>query len=175
MRLAEEQITLLQGIVSQTLGFAQAGAAPKPIDLVALAEAALRIYQHALSAKNIRVIKDLPGDLVAHVFTGKLLQVISNLIVNALDVLPNEDRLHLRLRKRAATIHFVVADNGGGIAAEHLGSLFRPFFTTKGDAGTGLGLALSKNIVERHRGTVRIRTSTRPGRSGTTFRISLPG
>jgi signal transduction histidine kinase len=67
----------------------------------------------------------------------------------------------------------VIADNGHGIPAEHLRQVFQPFFTTK-KAGTGLGLALSKRIVEHNSGKISLRSSVRPGRSGTAFRICLP-
>jgi signal transduction histidine kinase len=68
----------------------------------------------------------------------------------------------------------VIADNGEGVPKENLGEIFQPFFTTKGEKGTGLGLSLSKAIVELHRGKMRIRSSVRPGKSGTAFKITLP-
>jgi signal transduction histidine kinase len=74
-----------------------------------------------------------------------------------------------------AKVHFVVADNGQGIPTNQIAEIFKPFFTTKEERGTGLGLALSKGIVERHRGKVRLRSSVRQGRSGTVFKISLTG
>lgn len=172
--LAEEQLGILTQIVTQTLGFAQHSSASKPVELVTLAEAALRIHQRRIDQKKVKLVKSLPHGVFAHVLTGEMLQVISNLVSNALDALPSDGALHLRIRKCRGEVHFVVADNGHGIQPEHLESLFEPFFTTKGDHGTGLGLAVSKNIVERHRGKIRIRSSVTPGRSGTTFRISIP-
>ena len=71
-------------------------------------------------------------------------------------------------------IEFVIADNGHGIPKEHTSDIFQPFFTTKEDRGTGLGLAVSKNIVERHKGRISVRSSVRPGKSGTIFKISIP-
>jgi signal transduction histidine kinase len=103
-----------------------------------------------------------------------MLQVVSNLIVNALDALPAEGILRLRVRKRKNEVDFMIADNGHGIAIQHKEALFQPFFTTKIDKGTGLGLALSKRIIERHNGRIRVRSSVRPGKSGTAFKISLP-
>lgn len=103
-----------------------------------------------------------------------MLQVLSNLIVNALDALPASGTLHLRLRKSEGKVHFLIAGNGHGIPAENLQSIFQAFFTTKEERGTGLGLALVKKIVERHDGTIRLRSSIREGRKGTAFKISLP-
>ena len=171
---AQEQIRNAIEIANSTLGFAQTSNRPKPTSLVLLAEAALRIHQRTIKEKQVRLLKDLPEDVIARVYTGEMLQVISNLLTNALDALPKEGVLCLRLRKRQGEAHFVIADNGHGIPERHVNEIFQPFFTTKEDRGTGLGLALSKKIVEHHRGTIRVRSSVRPGKSGTIFKISLP-
>ena len=112
--------------------------------------------------------------MVAEVHAGEMLQVLSNLLVNALDALPHAGTLHMRVRRTADKLHFVIADNGSGMPAEVLAQIFEPFFSTKGDQGNGLGLVVTKRIVEQHRGTIGVRSSVRPGRSGTTIRISLP-
>ncbi len=174
LRRAEEQIATLGHIASQTLGFVKSPRTPRPIDMVSIAEAALRIHQRTIEAKGVRLIKELPENLVAQVHTGEILQVVSNVIVNALDALPAEGTLCLRLRKRSGEIQLVIADNGHGIPKEHAADIFQPFFTTKRERGVGLGLALSRKIIERHRGRIRVRSSVRPGRSGTIFKISLP-
>ena len=171
---AEEQMLNVNRIAKQTLRFAQQVDRPREIDLVTVAEAAIRIHQRVIEEKRIHLVRDLPEGAVTEVFTGEMLQVLSNLIVNALDALPAEGILRLRVRKRKNQIHFVIADNGHGIPNGHTGAIFEPFFTTKPDQGTGLGLALSKRIVERHNGRIRVRSSVRTGRSGTAFRISLP-
>ena len=171
---AEEQMENLSHIARQTLGFSQQMEKPRPVDLVAVAEAAIRIHQRVIEEKRIHLVKDLPAGAIAQGFTGEMLQVVSNLIVNALDALPVEGILRLRVRKRKDEIDFVIADNGHGIATQHQEALFKPFFTTKTDKGTGLGLALSKRIIERHNGRIRVRSTTQPGKSGTAFKISLP-
>lgn len=174
MLLAEEQMATLSLIARQTLGFAQHSEKPKRVDLVVLAEAAIRIHRQAIKEKRIHLVKDLSEGAEAEVHTGELLQVISNLIVNALDALPAEGVLRLRLRKRQGEVQFVIADNGHGIPPDQSEAVFQPFFTTKAERGTGLGLALSKRIVERHHGSIRLRSSVRPGKSGSVFKISLP-
>ena len=174
MRMAQEQMVILNRIVSQTLGYARTLAEPKPSDLVDLAEAALRIHQRTIEAKKIHLVKDLPSGITAEIRMGEILQVVSNLIVNALDALPADGTLAVRLRKRRGMVHILIADNGHGIPREYAKAIFEPFFTTKEERGTGLGLALSKKIIERHGGRIWVRSSVRPGNSGTTFRISLP-
>ena len=173
-RLGEEQLQTLSRIARQSLGFARLSEAPKAVNLVDLAEAALRIHQRTVEAKRIHLAKRLPSDLVAEVQQGKLLQVLSNLIGNALDALPEEGHLAIRLRKNRDAIDIVVGDNGSGIPAPHVDKLFEPFFTTKGAEGNGLGLSLSKRIVDDHGGKIAFRTSCRPNRSGTVFRVRLP-
>jgi signal transduction histidine kinase len=71
-------------------------------------------------------------------------------------------------------IALVVADNGPGIPAEYRQRIFEPFFTTKGERGTGLGLWITDALVRKHGGSLRFRTSTRPGKNGTCFHIFLP-
>jgi signal transduction histidine kinase len=174
MHVAAEQIATMSEIAGGTLRLARAAPTPRPVDLSVLAEAALRMHQRAIESKRARLVKDLRGDLVAEVYTGEILQVISNLMVNALDAIPENGTVFLRLRRLKGEVRIVVADNGHGIPGEILGQIFTPFFTTKEGKGTGLGLSLSKKIVDRHKGTIRLRSSVRPGRSGTAFRISLP-
>jgi signal transduction histidine kinase len=174
MTLAQEQMLMLTEIVSQTLGFTRSAQGPRSIDLLALAEAALRIHQRKIDAKKLHLVKDLPKGVMATIHPGEILQVISNLVANAVDALPGDGTLCLRLRRRDGHVHLVIADNGQGIPTEHRSKIFEPFFTTKNETGNGLGLALSKKIMERHKGRISMRSSVRPGKSGTTFRLSLP-
>lgn len=172
--MAEEQIAAISRIARHTLSLARVSESTAPVDLVSLAESALRIHQRTLSSKKIHLVKDLPTDLMAHGQSGPLLQAISNLILNAIEALPEDGVLSLRLRRRHGRVHVVVGDNGHGIQAEHMERIGEPFFSTKRELGNGLGLALSKRIIEDHRGKIQIRSSVRPGRSGTVLRVSLP-
>lgn len=98
-RLAEEQITIVTGIANSVLGFAQAANKPKPVNLVLSTEAALRIHQRAIEAKRVRLLKELEEEVVAPVYTSEILQVISDLIHNVLDALPEDGIIRLRLRE----------------------------------------------------------------------------
>lgn len=174
MLMAQEQLAILDRIAGGTLGLARTSLTPKPVNLASLAEAALRIHQRTIDSKRVHLVKDVRGDLVAEVYTSEMLQVISNLMANALDAIPPSGTVFLRLRKSRAGVRIVVADNGHGIRKEHQEKIFQPFFTTKEGRGTGLGLSLSRKILERHNGTIRMRSSVRPGKSGTIFQIRLP-
>src|SRR6185503_16879146 len=94
-----------------------------------------------------------------------------NVILNALDAMPQGGRLRIATETKGAFATVSITDNGIGMPTEVQGHIFEPFFTTKGVGGTGLGLAVSYSIIERHGGRIDARSS--PGR-GTTFVISLP-
>jgi signal transduction histidine kinase len=170
----EEQLATLNVIISQTLDLARSSPSAKHADLAALAGAGLRVHRRTIDEKKIHLVTKYPEDLVAEAHPGEILQVLSNLIANALDALPVAGTLTLRMRRCQRRVHIVVSDNGRGISPEHAKSIFEPFFTTKGAHGTGLGLAICRQIIERHRGKISVRSSTQAGRAGTTFMIFLP-
>ena len=172
--MLEEQLTTLTNLSRQTLSFYRSPDTRESIAIATLAEAALRVHQRKISAKRIDLRKRLTPDVSAEVHAGDILQVLSNLISNAIDALPENGILAVSVRRAADEAHVTVADNGPGIPTPILSRIFDPFFTTKKERGTGLGLSISKSIVEKHRGRIRSRTTTRPFRSGTAFRISIP-
>jgi signal transduction histidine kinase len=170
----DEQLAVLIRIARQTLSFYRTAAEKTPVAAASLTEAALRIHRKSIAAKRIRLNIRLTSEVTMDVHPGEMLQVISNLISNAVDALPVEGVLYVRGRRTCRAVHILVADAGPGIPESIANKVFDPFFTTKQEKGTGLGLAISKAIVEKHEGRIRTRSSTRPGRSGTAFRISLP-
>jgi signal transduction histidine kinase len=172
--MLEEQLVTLTKLSRQTLSFYRSPETRESTPISALAEAALRVYQRKISAKSIIIRKRLKADVTAEVHAGDMLQVFSNLISNAIDALPENGTLAVSVRRAAHEAHVTVADNGPGIPAPIRSRIFDPFFTTKKERGTGLGLSISKSIVEKHHGRIRSRTSTRPSRNGTAFRISIP-
>jgi signal transduction histidine kinase len=174
MRAAKEQIISLHQVAGQSLTLARNAQTATSVDMAGLAEAALRVHHRRITSMQIQLVRDMRDGAVLTVRTGEILQVISNLIGNALDALPQRGTLSIRVRKRFDRIRLVVADNGHGISPDNLGRLFQPFFTTKNDQGNGLGLALSRKIVERHGGSIRVRSSIHPGKAGTTFMVDIP-
>jgi signal transduction histidine kinase len=112
---------------------------------------------------------------------GEIRQVVSNLVANAIDALPPAGTLRIRVRhcRELNNSHrpggrIVIADSGSGITRDHRKKLFEPFYTTKQDVGTGLGLWVSREIVQKHGGKITLRSSVAPGRTGTVFSIFLP-
>jgi signal transduction histidine kinase len=173
MKLAEEQVAMLNRLAAQTLGMARSSGPHRPEALHILIECALRVHRKNLEAKQIHLVKKLQEDLVAKVHAGEIVQIISNLIANSLDAMPTNGTLGIHLSPHPHGVCIVVSDKGLGISKAKAIEIFKPFYTTK-DTGTGLGLHISKKIVEGHRGTISMQSSVRPGKSGTTFTISLP-
>jgi signal transduction histidine kinase len=174
MVVAETQLKRLAEITRKTLSFYREQNEAREFDLVEIAESALRIHAYRFAAKSIQLRKELPGQLMVIALGGELLQVFSNLILNALDALPDKDAvLCLRMRADKERAYITISDNGHGIHPSIRDRLFEPYVTDK-TSGNGVGLWLSKQILERHQATVRFRSSHKPGKSGTTFRVSLP-
>jgi signal transduction histidine kinase len=112
---------------------------------------------------------------------GELRQVFSNLLNNSLDAIEEGGTVKLRISPVALCtetgnrrVRIMVADNGRGINKTSRPSIFEPFFTTKGTLGTGLGLWVTKQIVDKHHGIIRVRSSCGGAMKGTTFSVVLP-
>ena len=146
-----------------------------------LLKSVLSIYQGRISNSPVRICERHRTLQPIRCFEGEIRQVLTNLINNALDAMNSEGgTLFLRTRlgcnwsKGDRGIVITIADTGSGMDPQTLARVFDPFFTTKGITGTGLGLWVSKQIVDRHRGQLRARSSNSPQRHGTVFNLFLP-
>lgn len=130
------------------------------------------MLKHKLKQKQIILDKDLDHDLpLVNIFPGEINQVWTNIIDNAVDAMPQGGHLHIRTYRRHENAIVEITDNGHGIPEEVLNQIFDPFFTTKGvGEGTGLGLEVSRRIIDKHQGTIEV--SSEPGK--TTFSVCLP-
>jgi signal transduction histidine kinase len=174
MQTVESQLARLGEITRKSLSFYREEAEGKDFDLVAIAEAAIRLHLQKLPVGRVTITKLFPEAVSVNGREGEILQVLSNLLLNALEAMPEHDaRFRLRIRIVGKRVQMVVADNGQGIPSALRARLFKPFATGKGK-GTGIGLWLSKQIVERHNGTIRFRSSQRAGNSGTVFLLTIP-
>jgi len=172
---AEKEVERVAEFAHQTLGFVRETSSPSPVNVAELVDQVLLLYQRRLQNKQIQVEKRYSGDVVLLGFPGELRQLFANLIINASDATKPDGRLHIRVRQMHRSVRITIADNGSGIPPEAVAHIFEPFFTTKQDFGTGLGLWFSQGIALKHRGQIRFRTSTIPGRSGTVFFVTLMG
>jgi PAS domain S-box-containing protein len=181
VRAAQEEVKRIGQITKLTLGFHREGEQRGAAEVRAseLIDGILALYGHRIESLGVIIEKryDSAGTVLAN--SGELRQVLSNLIVNASEALAKKgDKLLIDVYdspdwKAAGRkgVRIVIADNGSGIPREVRHKLFEPFFTTKGEKGTGLGLWVSRSLVEKHGGRLRVRSI--PG-IGTTFSIFLP-
>jgi signal transduction histidine kinase len=171
--VADSQLRSLGEITSRSLSFIRLDGEAKEIDLVELATSALRLHDRQISKKRINLQTRSAETALVAVKKGEIFQVLTNLLLNAIEALPHSGNLFVRvaLRRNVATI--TIADNGIGIPEHMRPTLFESFKSNKVE-GNGLGLWIVKEIIQGHGGTIRYRSSCDSGRSGTIFRISLP-
>jgi len=165
----------LRGIVNNLLDYARESEFTRePLDLGQLVEETLLLVKKQLKLAGARLTLDLEPQLPA--IRGdrrQLRQVLLNIILNALDALPHHGHIQIAVRREAPeTLAVTIQDDGPGISPEILPYIFDPFFTTKPPGqGTGLGLAVSQGIINRHGGEIRVASS--PGQ-GAVFTVVLP-
>ncbi|HMF64912.1 MAG TPA: HAMP domain-containing sensor histidine kinase, partial [Edaphobacter sp.] len=148
-------------------------------DLKEIVEDILLLMEHRFLELNVSVKTDLPSPVIVDAFPAELRQVFTNLIANAAEAASPGGRVSIGVSgltatpKVAAGAMVVIADNGPGIPEEVRSQLFQPFFTTKGERGTGLGLWVSQGIVSKHGGSIEISSDTDATSHGTTVAVFL--
>jgi PAS domain S-box-containing protein len=179
--IATNEVTRVARIVRQSLSYYRAGTAAKEVDLAALIEESLQVFNDKLQRAGIRIRKKIkPGTSIVG-FADEIRQVVDNLLVNAVEATQRGGRLALALRDAHSWkspsqpgARLTIADNGCGISKAYLARVFEPFFTTKAEKGTGLGLWVVKGIVKKHGGSIKIRSTDVAPRSGTAIAIFWP-
>ena len=176
---AQDELQRVSDIVNQTLRFHRVPTSPVETDVTGLVDSVLSLFKARIHTQRVSLFKSADGEHKIVCSPGEIRQVLINLIGNALDAMPNSGRLFLKLqefphpRTDQRGLRLTLADTGNGIPASARHRLFQPFFTTKGSLGTGLGLWITKDIINRHQGFLRFRSKTRKP-SGTVFWIWLP-
>jgi two-component system, NtrC family, sensor kinase len=174
LRVAERELERVVHMTRQTLGFYRENGRPSPIDLPELMKELLSLYSRKLNDKQIVLQTTCHASNTVFGSMGELRQILSNLLVNSIDAVAQGGVIRVRisdLNLNGQAVRVTVADNGCGIRRENLQSVFEPFFTTKNDVGTGLGLWVTRQIVEKHGGTIRVRSKVG---KGTVFSVYLP-
>ena len=182
VKVADEELRRVGQITRTTLGlYRDRDTTPGPVNVVGLLETIVTLYRRQLQAVGAQVETRFRSAGMVQGVSGELRQVFSNLIANAIDALEStgthlwvrvHDALDWRHTQRTG-IKITVADNGGGMSAETLANLFQAFYTTKGSKGTGVGLWVSRGIVAKHGGWMRVKSRT-GARHGTCFVLFLP-
>jgi PAS domain S-box-containing protein len=190
LTMAEHEVVRVAQIAQQTLGFVRDASSKVAMDPAEIMDEILQLYSGKLQGRRIRITRRYRNHLLIEGYSGELRQLLANLVVNAVDAMADEGSLQLRVctshdwRSGQNGVRITVADSGGGIPPGDLHHIFEPFYTTKKETGTGLGLWVSRGIVEKHGGWIRVRSRTSVGRSsvgrtsgdatGTVFLIFLP-
>lgn len=181
LAMAQRELERVGQIARQTLNFSRETSGPVRVHIDSLLEEVLSLYGRRIMEKNLRVERQYDCSDQAVVYPGEMRQVLSNLVTNAIEASSAHGRLRLRVRRTRSWsdpgvrgIRISVADTGSGIPAEVQRRLGEPFFTTKGQRGTGLGLWVTRSIMQRYGGEMQLRSSVDPKRHGTVFSLFLP-
>ncbi len=180
LETAQAELNRVSQIATQTLRFYRQTTKAASIELREILESVVALYQRRLHDAGITLICRCSSTGPVMVFGGEVRQIAANLLGNALDASSRGGRIHLR--ERIATdwstgrtgIRLTIADTGHGMDPDTLQQAFRPFFSTKSATGTGLGLWVIQEIVAKHAGRIRVRSSQDPKHRGTVFSVFLP-
>lgn len=172
---ADGEVRRVASVARQSLSFYRDVNTPIRFDLRSTVEELVALYAPQAYKYNVLLKIRVPGRAAEiEGWPGEMKQVISNLLINAMHASSPSTEIWTRVYPGVDFHRFVVADAGHGIAPEITKRIFEPFFSTRLDSGTGLGLWVARQIVEKHGGTIRLRTSTALNRHGTLFLITLP-
>jgi two-component system CheB/CheR fusion protein len=168
-------------VTQSTLKFHRQAGAPQITRLSEVLDSVLVLFRARLQAAEIRLEVRASGEAPIACMPGEAQQIFANLVSNAIEATPRGGKLQIRLRpsrdwrdRSASGMRVTFADSGVGMDRATMRRIFEPFFTTKLDTGTGLGLWVVAQLVERHRGDVRVWSSSRSHASGTVFSLFLP-
>ncbi len=179
-QLGEEELRRVCHITQQTLGFYRESRHPIEVSISALLDEILELQTRRMDFDNIVLDKRYRSRGIIQGFPVELKQVFLNLIGNAVQAMPEGGKLRLHVfespirTKHHRGIFISICDTGTGIHPEHAKHLFEPFFTTKSTKGTGLGLWISRGIIQKYGGSIRFRSVALSGRNITCFQIHLP-
>ncbi len=177
--MAQQELNRTLQISRAMLGLYREPKAPVEVELRELLTSVLLLLDRQLKDQSVTVERKLGEGVSVQGFPGELRQVFTNLITNAAEASGPGGRAQVLLEpslpadnRSGATV--TITDSGPGIPPELRAKLFQPFFTTKGEQGTGLGLWVSRGIVEKHGGTIELSNSGDPAFPGTVVRVYLP-
>jgi signal transduction histidine kinase/HAMP domain-containing protein len=185
--MAQHELARVSQITQQTLRFYRQSTQPTATRVSEVLDSVLTLYRGRIHAAQIQVVRVYDEQAELHSFGGELRQLFANLIGNALDAMPHGGTLTLRVYRSRdwsgsgrTGVRVIIADTGSGMTPAVRKRIFEPFYTTKEATGTGLGLWVSAEIVEKHHGRMRVRSrAVAPDlgdahKSGTVFLIFFP-
>ena len=179
LAMAQQELNRTLQISRAMLGLYRESKAPVEVDLSDLLASVLLLLDRQLKDQSVAPERKLAEGIMVQGFPGELRQVFTNLITNAAEAAGPGGRVKVSLEEAEAGdvpqgALVTVTDSGPGIPPATLSKLFQPFFTTKGERGTGLGLWVSRGIVEKHGGKIDLGNSTDSAYGGAIVRVYLP-
>lgn len=179
--IADQELLRVSRITSQTLGFYRDPQEPIAVKVSELLDDILELQQRRLQLNNINIERDYAAQGQISAFPAELKQVFLNLLNNAIQSMPEGGRLRVSVSDSTIKangrkgVRISICDTGSGIRPEHARRLFEPFFSTKKEKGTGLGLWISKGIITKYEGTIAFRSMRLGERNVTCFSVFIPG
>lgn len=177
---AEEELARISHLTKQTLGFYRDTKEATQITIGSMLNPLIAVFAGRAKNKAVDIRVDVRSDPTVYAIAGEMRQLITNLLNNSIDAVRNGDRIRVRISAAydwntgMPGVRLTIGDSGVGITQAVRSRLFEPFFTTKTDIGTGLGLWVCKGIVERHHGSIRMKSSAVRTNSWTVFSVFLP-
>jgi PAS domain S-box-containing protein len=178
--LAETQLHRIAHFTRQSLGFYRESGGTAPTQLNALLDSTIELLKGKIDNKNASVSRIWRTEIDIVTIPGELRQIFSNILSNSIEAIDSGGSIVIKISRsrnpKNATrrVRVSIADNGKGIPPNALPHIFEPFFTTRDGVGTGLGLWVCHQLVEKHKGSIQIRTSTYGPHRGTIFSVTLP-
>jgi PAS domain S-box-containing protein len=184
MDMADQELLRVTQISRAMLGLYRESRAPVVVDLKEMLHEILLLLERRLAELGVTVSTNLPESISVAGFPAELRQVFTNLITNAAEAAESGGEIRISIATQAPGTHasgdkmqpgaiITIADNGPGIPADVQPHLFQPFFTTKGERGTGLGLWVSRGIINKHGGTISFSSDISPANHGTVVSVFL--
>jgi len=182
--LAQQELARVTQISRTMLSLYRESKAPVPVPMKDMLDGILLLLERRLLDMRATVVRHMPQEMTVEGFPAELRQVFNNIIMNAAEAMEKGGELRISLsavparlvdgKRQKAGVLVEIADSGPGIPEKTLKRLFEPFFTTKGERGTGLGLWVSRSILQKHEGTIEIISSEAEATHGTAVRVYLP-
>lgn len=180
LQMAQQEVSRTMQISRTMLSLYRESRAPVAIDLKELIQSSLLLLERRIAIQQIQVTTQYADRCTVQGFPAELRQVVTNVLVNAVEASGQRGKMRIRLEMvpaeelRGAGAVIEVSDSGPGIKDDAGSKIFQPFFTTKGEQGTGLGLWVSMGIIQKHGGMIRLSNSSDPVYRGACARIFLP-
>jgi PAS domain S-box-containing protein len=175
LQRADQELARLGAIARRTLTFVRSRSSPGPVSVLEIIDSVIAMFEPRCSTRGAEISVVPATDFSLPIPADDLRQILTNIVSNACDALPETGgRVQVETARAGAIASISIRDSGAGIPPENLPRIFDPFFTTKGEVGTGIGLWVAKDLVEKNGGRIAVETRNLPAGFRTLFRVDLP-